>query len=75
MLNKAQQETPLNDEVNDYLSKQGIQWKLIVELAPWIGEFYERLVGLTKELLRKNSERNVFLKCISLLFLLKWKLW
>ena len=41
------------EEVNDYISKQGIQWRLIVELAPWMGCFYERLVGLTKRALRK----------------------
>ena len=34
VLTKAQQEMTTNDEVDDYLSKQGIQWKLIVELAP-----------------------------------------
>ena len=30
------------------LITKGIQWKLIVELAPWMGGFYERLVRLTK---------------------------
>ena len=59
VLNKVQQETPLDDEINDYLSKQGIHWKLIVELAPWMGGFYERLVGLTKKLLEKQLARNV----------------
>ena len=38
ILSKPQQEIPLYDDTSDYLSKQGIQWKLIVTLAPgWVG--------------------------------------
>lgn len=37
-----------------YAMKQGIQWKFITELAPWMGGFYERLVGLTKRALCKT---------------------
>ena len=62
VLTKAQQEMTTNDEVDNYLSKQGIQWKLIVELAPWMGSFYERLVGLTKRALRKTVGKNALLK-------------
>ena len=61
VLTKAQQEMTINDDVDDYLSKQGTQWKLIVELAPWIGGFYERLVGLTKRALRKTIGK----KCLT----------
>ena len=61
VLAKAQQEMITNDDVDDYLSKQGIQWKLIVELAPWMGGFYERLIGLTKRALRKTIGR----KCLT----------
>ena len=61
VLAKAQQEMITNDDVDDYLSKQGIQWKLIVELAPWMGSFYERLIGLTKRALRKTIGR----KCLT----------
>ena len=54
VLSKAHQQSVNEcEEVNNYLSKQGIQWRLIVELAPWMGGFYERLVGLTKRALRK----------------------
>ena len=42
------------DQVHDYAANQGIQWKFIVDLAPWMGGFYERLVGLTKRALRKT---------------------
>ena len=38
----------IEDCVDDYLSKHGIHWKFIVKLAPWMGGFYERLVGLAK---------------------------
>ena len=43
----------INSDVRDYSAKQGIQWKFIVELAPWMGGFYERLVGITKRALKK----------------------
>jgi len=42
------------NRVDDYLSGQGICWNFIVELAPWMGGFYERLVGLTKTAIRKT---------------------
>ena len=54
MLTKAHQEASLCDEVQDFLSNRGIKWTLIVELAPWMGGFYERLVGITKRVLRKT---------------------
>ena len=43
----------IEDCANDYLSKHGIHWKFIVELAPWMGGFYECLVGLIKRAIRK----------------------
>ena len=36
-----------------YVAKEGIQWNFIVQLAPWMGGFYERLVGVVKRSLRK----------------------
>jgi len=33
---------------------QGIQWKFIVELALWMGGFYEKFVGITKRAFRKT---------------------
>ena len=38
MLSKARLQA--SDCVDDYLSKQGIHRKFIVELAPWMGGFY-----------------------------------
>ena len=60
VLNKAHQEAILNDKVQDYVTGHGIQWSLIVDLAPWMGGFYERLVGITKRTLRKTLGVNCF---------------
>ena len=34
------------DEVQNYASNIGVKWTFIVELAPWMEGFYERMVGL-----------------------------
>ena len=44
----------MSSDVGDYSARQGIQWRFIVELAPWMGGFYERLVGITKRVLKKT---------------------
>ena len=54
VLNLTKQETLFHGEVTDYLSSHGIRWTLIVQLAPWMGGFYERLIGLTKRALWKT---------------------
>ena len=54
MLRKARLQ--IEDCGDDYLSKHGIHWKFIVELAPWMGGFYERLV--VRELYGKPLEVN-----------------
>ena len=41
-------------DVQNYASSVGVRWNFIVELAPWMGGFYERLVGLVKKALRKT---------------------
>ena len=48
ILAQVHQETLLSVKVQDFVSGQRIMWTLIVELAPWMGGFYERLVGITK---------------------------
>ena len=40
-------------EVQAFLTKKRIVWKFILEKSPWIGGFYERMVGLLKRILRK----------------------
>ena len=44
-------------DVVSYVANENIQWKFIVELASWMGGFYERLVGLVKRSLRKAIGR------------------
>ena len=48
-----------SEEVQNYVSNVGIKWSFIVELAPWMGGFYERLVGLVKRALRKTIGRKL----------------
>ena len=40
-------------EVQAFLTKKRIVWKFILEKSPWMGGFYERMVGLLKRILRK----------------------
>ena len=40
-------------DVISYSTNGKIKWTFIVELAPWMGGFYERLIGLVKRSLRK----------------------
>ena len=54
--NKIQQ----SDKVMSYESNAGIKWKFNVELAPWMGGFYERHIGLVKRSLRKTIGRRLF---------------
>ncbi|XP_060598447.1 uncharacterized protein LOC132752171 [Ruditapes philippinarum] len=48
-----------SDDVQTYSSCEGIKWRFIVEIAPWMGGFYERLVGLTKRSLRKSIGKKL----------------
>ena len=47
------------EEVQNYASDKGTKWIFIVEMAPWMGGFYERLVGLVKKALGKTLSRNL----------------
>ena len=40
-------------EVQAYLQGNYLTWKFNLSLAPWWGGFYERMVGMTKGILRK----------------------
>ena len=48
-----------SETVQSYVSSSGINWHFIVELAPWMGGFYERLVGIVKRSLRKSIGRKM----------------
>ena len=42
-----------------FYSNEGITWKYTTAMAPWRGGFYERLVGLVKQGLRKEIGREL----------------
>ena len=42
-----------HSDVCTYVANEQIKWKFITEFAPWMGGFYERMVGLVKRTLRK----------------------
>ena len=53
-------ENPIRDsDVQLHTTEQRIKWSFIVQLSPWMGGFYERLVGVSKMALR--SIGNIFL--------------
>ena len=43
--------------VQSYVAERGTKWTFIVELPPWIGGFYERLVEICKMALKKSIEK------------------
>ena len=45
--------------VNNYLTKKGVQWTFIPKRAPWFGGFYERLIGITRNTLKKTLGRSL----------------
>lgn len=49
----------VSDATQSYIAGSGIKWRFIVELAPWMGGFYERLVGVVKRSLRKGLGRRL----------------
>ena len=53
-VDKAWKFATTNPDMQTYLANEGIKWSFIIELAPWMGGFYERLVGLVKEALQKS---------------------
>ena len=42
-----------DEAVTSYIANEGIKWSFIVELSPWMGGFYERMVGSSKTALKK----------------------
>ena len=47
-----------HDDIQSYVSNVGIKWSFIVEYAPWMGGFYERLVGHEKDNPEKAAHCN-----------------
>ncbi|XP_062592781.1 uncharacterized protein LOC134254255 [Saccostrea cucullata] len=54
VLDKSWERVTSDSDVQSYIAYEEIQWQFIVELAPWMGGFYERLVGVVKRCLRKT---------------------
>ncbi|CAC5390307.1 unnamed protein product [Mytilus coruscus] len=48
-----------DEDVQNFASNSGIRWSFIIELLPWMGGFYERLVGLVKPTLRKTLKKKL----------------
>ena len=42
-------------DVISYVNERRIKWSFIIELSPWMGGFYERLISITKMVLKKSS--------------------
>ena len=70
VLNQVWRDILKSEDVQSYVANKRIEWSFIVELAPWMGGFYERLVGLVKRSLRKSLGRRM-LTLIQLQTLLK----
>ncbi|XP_070573915.1 uncharacterized protein [Ptychodera flava] len=45
-------------DVRDYLSSQRVKWTFIPKRAPWFGGFWERLISLTKNAIKKVLGRS-----------------
>ncbi|VDI74301.1 Hypothetical predicted protein [Mytilus galloprovincialis] len=48
-----------DEDVQNFASNSGIRWSFIIELSPWMGGFYERLVGLVKHSIRKTLKKKL----------------
>jgi hypothetical protein len=58
ILDKLWAEACQSPEVQEFSASKGISWKFIVEAAPWMGGFYERLVGVVKTSLKAVFDRK-----------------
>ena len=47
-----------SDHIKEALGRQGVDWQFIPRRAPWYGGFWERLIGLTKQAIRKTLGRS-----------------
>ena len=56
-IDKAWKETISRHEVQSYTANQGTEWNFTVELATWMGGFYERLVGTVNGALKKSISK------------------
>ena len=47
-----------SEEIQKYLANRGVTWQFIVEKAPWLGGFWERLVRSVKRVLKRIVGRS-----------------
>ena len=47
-----------SDGIKEALGRQGVDWQFIPKRAPWYGGFWKRLIGLTKQAIRKTLGRT-----------------
>ena len=59
VLDRVWNQIHTSEDIASYVSDAGIQWKFNVELAPWMGGFYERLIALVKRSMRKTIGRRL----------------
>ena len=45
--------TFIGKELHEFLTSRGIKWKHILDKSPWWGAFYERLIRIVKDALKK----------------------
>ena len=48
-----------SNDVQEALGRQGVNWRFIPKRAPWYGGFWERLIGLTKQAIKKTLGRTL----------------
>jgi hypothetical protein len=52
-----------DSEAKSYLANHNIKWTFITQLAPWMGGFYERLIAIVKNSLRKSIGKLCLTLC------------
>ena len=57
-VDRAWQQSITHENVQRFTSDAGMKWKFIIEFSPWMGGFYERLVGMVKSSLRRTIQRK-----------------
>ena len=48
-----------SNDVQEALGRQSVNWRFIPKRAPWYGGFWERLIGLTKQAVKKTLGRTL----------------
>ena len=58
VLQQMWNDTIQSEKLQSYVVEQGVKWRFLPENAPWMGGFYERMVGEVKRAMRKSLGRN-----------------